>query len=524
MYREQQLYDVLGDTFSARATSAPERAAVVESMLRMVAKLSRMGAWAVELPSMKVSWSREVRATHEVDADFDPTLDEAIGFCVPEHVPLMMAAFRACAQQGQPFDLELQIRTAKGQLRWVRVLAEAIRDAGGEVIKVQGVCLNLSRRKAAAERQRLLAERLSSTLEAMSDAFVMLDRRLHITFMNAQAELLLECRRDELLGKLVWEGFPAAVGTEVERECRRALAENIPTSFEAFYPHLGKWAQVRIHPSPEGLGVYFHDITEAVQGRQALQSLNEDLEQRVERRTRDLQAMASEMEAFLYSIAHDLRAPLASVNGYAAVLQESEADRLTERGKNYLAKLCSASQRMDAMVSGLLGLAKLAQVPVERSTFDLSACARQILAGHAAADPGRSVESVVDGNLRVCADRLLLQQAMEKLLANAWKFTSLKPHARIQVGQERTPDGETAYFVRDDGAGFDMAYAGRLFEVFSRQHGVTEFPGIGVGLAAVKKIVEKHGGRIWAQAMPGEGATFFFTCPAPEARKAGAGS
>jgi signal transduction histidine kinase len=235
------------------------------------------------------------------------------------------------------------------------------------------------------------------------------------------------------------------------------------------------------------------------------------------RTNRELQqsqnALASanrELEAFSYSVSHDLRAPLRSISGFSQALVEDEADRLDERGHDYLKRIQGATQRMSQLIDDLLSLARVSRGELLRSTARLGEIARSCADLLQQTEPARAVEWVIPQDLRGDADAHLIKIVFENLLANAWKFTRKQPQARIEVGQ-RSDDGERIYFVRDNGAGFDMAQAGKLFAPFQRLHSTAEFEGTGVGLATVQRIVHRHGGRIWAEGAVGEGATVFFT-------------
>jgi hypothetical protein len=237
-----------------------------------------------------------------------------------------------------------------------------------------------------------------------------------------------------------------------------------------------------------------------------------DLEQRVCDRTAQLEAANAELEAFSYSVSHDLRAPLRHIDGFSGLLLE-HADALDDTGRDYLQRIRRATGRMNQLIEDLLKLSRITRTEVRKETADLTRMAREIAADLQAGAPDRRAEFAIEEDLRANGDPRLLRVALENLLSNAWKYTARKAQARIEVGHTREGEDEAAYYVRDDGAGFDMAYAGKLFGAFQRLHAESEFAGTGIGLATVARIVHKHGGRIWAEAAAGQGATFFFTLP-----------
>lgn len=235
--------------------------------------------------------------------------------------------------------------------------------------------------------------------------------------------------------------------------------------------------------------------------RRNLQELNDDL-----------RSHATELEAFSYSVSHDLRAPLRSIDGFSQALLEDYADRLDETGRQYLGRVRAATVRMGTLIDDLLKLSRVTRAEMTREPVDVSALTESIIADLRREFPEREVEVVIEPGILVEGDSKLLHIALDNLLSNAWKFTGQRRPARIEFGL-REVGGERACFVRDNGAGFDMAYANKLFGPFQRLHAPTEFPGTGIGLAIVHRIILRHGGRIWVEAAVGNGATFYFTLP-----------
>jgi light-regulated signal transduction histidine kinase (bacteriophytochrome) len=221
-------------------------------------------------------------------------------------------------------------------------------------------------------------------------------------------------------------------------------------------------------------------------------------------------ASNKELEAFSYSVAHDLRAPLRSIDGFSQALVEDCGDNLPPEGKTYIGHLRQSAQHMARLIDGLLSLSRLGRTAINRSRIDLASIARTVVEHLRRDNPDRQVEVVIPAELFASGDAEMIEMVFENLLNNAWKFTGGREQAHIEVGQTLT-DGRQVYFVRDDGAGFDMNYAGKLFAVFQRLHTLSEFEGTGIGLANVERIIRRHGGRIWGEGEVGRGATFYFT-------------
>jgi signal transduction histidine kinase len=247
-----------------------------------------------------------------------------------------------------------------------------------------------------------------------------------------------------------------------------------------------------------------------------LEEANRDLERRVAERTAELEAANQHLEAFSYSVSHDLRSPLRAISGFSDALAEECAAALGQEGLQHLERVRGGVRRMGELIDGMLALSRVMKVELRRVPVDLSAIAEEVGHDVRASTPERAAEFVIQMGLRAMGDPALLRAVLTNLFENAWKFTAHCAKARIEFGQRGVEAGRPVFFLRDNGAGFDMQYADKLFGVFQRLHRQEEFPGTGVGLATVQRIVIRHGGRIWAEARRDEGATFFFTLPAPD--------
>jgi PAS domain S-box-containing protein len=250
-----------------------------QQMLSMAGRLAHVGAWSVELAADRVTWSDALAAIHDEPAGFMPTLEQAIGYYAPEHIELMWASFRRCAGEGTPFDVEHEIITARGRRVWVRAIGEAVRDSGGVIRRVQGALQDLTEQKQAEQHTRRLALRLKNTLESISDGFFTVDREWRYTYVNGRAVEQMRQAEEDLVGRVMWEVFPRALGTPFESGYRRAMAGEAGIAFEAMYEPWNAWISVNCYPTEEGLSVYFRDVTLARDGRQRLELLEACLSQ-----------------------------------------------------------------------------------------------------------------------------------------------------------------------------------------------------------------------------------------------------
>jgi len=381
-------------------------------------------------------------------------------------------------------------------------LADVARQANQMAVSLE----RLGREHTRAEAK------FRALLESAPDAMVIVGPDGRIALVNAQTEKLFGYRRSDLVGVdaavLVPERHRGKTNSHGGGYFRDADGHASGAAVERYgRRHDGFEFPIEVSLSPietdDGTLVSsaIRDITQRKQTEAALKLSNREL------------------EAFSYSVAHDLRAPLRAINGYAMSLVEDVADKLDGEAKTYLERIGASAERMGELIDALLSLARVSRTNLKREAVDLSSLARSTIAQLRAGSGRRDVDVVVGDDLRTSGDSQLLRALLENLLGNAWKFTSKQTAARIEFGCERRDSAAPVFFVRDNGAGFDMAYAEKLFAPFQRLHSADEFPGTGIGLATVHRIVERHGGRIWAEGSSGAGAVFRFTLT--EAKEAG---
>ena len=424
-------------------------------------------------------------------------------------------AYQGLLERGEVAQVERVFRTHSGVEKIFLTSAGLIELEGST--RVLTILLDITERKRAEEALRRSEERFARVFRS-SPAAIAITRYAdgRILEVNEAWTRMFGYSPEEIIGHTTGE-LGAWVGT---------ARDEILAALDAGEPVNGVEMRHR-RKSGEILDVLFSadliefdgekcllstlvDITARNRAEAEVRRLNETLERRVRERTAELLAANRELESFSYSVSHDLRSPLRAMHGFSSILMNEHASRLDPDAQSLLQRVSAAGMRMSELVDGLLILSRLTQQELRREPVDLSALAAALARDLHQAHPDRRAEFVIAGGINVTADPAMMRNMMENLIGNAWKYTARMPLARIEFGRAEH-EGNPALFVRDNGAGFDMGYADRLFGAFQRMHSPQEFEGTGIGLATVQRIVHRHGGRIWAISAPNQGTTFFFT-------------
>ena len=359
-------------------------------------------------------------------------------------------------------------------------------------------------------------ERQRTILDSIETGIVVIDpQQLQVVDVNPAAARMIGLPQENIVGCRCSQFFCDGNGEPCQ------LHESVPsraaTEQSLQTEHRGQIAIIKtvvpvVLDGRQHLLESFADITETKRAQDKIRRLNEELEEKVAQRTSALEALVAEFESFAYCVSHDLRAPLRSIDGFTQILLDTCSDQLDDTGKDCLHRVHVASQRMALLIDDILKLSRLARSEMTYQDVDLSALAHDITQECRKRDPDRQVEFVVASGISARGDPTLLRTVLENLLGNAWKFTSGHERARIEFGRTEV-EGQPICFVRDDGAGFDMDYGSKLFGPFQRLHTTDEFPGTGIGLASVKRIINRHAGRVWGTGEVDKGACFYFYLP-----------
>ncbi|MFB9358192.1 sensor histidine kinase [Actinoplanes nipponensis] len=366
-------------------------------------------------------------------------------------------------------------------------------------------------------------EQLMALIDHTSAVIYMRDADGRYLLVNREYERLFRLRREDIVGLTDHDLFPGDVADAFRANDLLAFARGFPVQMEEEAPGedgLRTYVTVKF-PLTDAAGTSYAvcgistDITERKLAEQEVRRLNDELEMRVRERTAELEASTRELDAFAYSVSHDLRAPLRSVAGFSQILLEDHSDALGEQARQYLDRIQANVARMAQMIDDLLHLSRATRVELRREPTDLAGLAREIATELRGRDPDRDAEFDIPDRLVAQGDPHLIRLVLQNLMGNAWKFTAHRGDAVIRLsGHEH--DGVDVFSVQDNGAGFDMRYAHKMFQPFQRLHSASEFEGTGIGLAIVHRIVTRHGGQIHARSEPGQGAIFRFSLtPSP---------
>jgi PAS domain S-box-containing protein len=487
-----------------------------EERLRLAIDGAQLGTWHWNLESHELVWSASCVAMFGLPPGTKMSYEAFRAALHPDDRARTDEAVERSLREGTGYDIEYRAVWPDGTEHWIAAKGRGYFNAAGKAVRMEGVVLDVTGRKRAEEALRESEERFRTLIEQACDAFYLHDGDGRFLEVNRQACESLGYTREELLGMCVfdveqdfdlrkaqqaWEQGEPGKAYTVQGHQRRKDGTAFPVEVRLSAYYMGGQ---KLH-----LGLA-RDITERKRAEEEIRHLNEELEQRVVDRTAQLLAANQELEAFTYSVSHDLRAPLRHISGFSKLLTEEYGSTLAPEAQHHLQRIQEGTLRMGMLVDDLLNLARMGRRHLSLQVSGLKSVVDELIKELQPEYEGRQIEWRIGELPFVECDPGLMKQVFQNLLSNALKFTRPRAQSVIEVGQ-KNENGSQVVFVRDNGVGFSMKYANKLFGVFQRLHRAEDFEGTGVGLATVQRIVQKHGGRVWAEAELDKGATFYFT-------------
>ncbi|MEQ1528418.1 MAG: ATP-binding protein [Methylococcales bacterium] len=490
-----------------------------ELALKTAQRLANIGSWHWDVVTDTHTWSAEVYNIYGRDPALAPAdYQEAATYFTPKSWAKLATAVEKCLKEQLSYECDAEVVRPDGEHRWVVARGQAGCAADGGLVDLYGTVQDITERKQAEENLRKSQAQLKIFIKHAPISTAMLDREMN--YLSTSGRWLQEFSTgySELLGRNHYQVHPD-IPAEWKIIHQQALAGATLKNDDDLWirkdgsKHWLRWAVLpwtNENGEIGGIIISTEDITDRKLAEQEVLRLNANLEQRIAERTAELSIANHELDSFAYAVSHDLRAPLRAMSGFSQALSEDYGEQLQGEAKTYLQQISLASEKMSALIDGLLALSRSVRGALRCDDIDISALSERLLRELLQHEPNRQVSFKVQPGLNVHGDMCMIEIVMTNLLHNAWKYTLNTPGAHIRVYAEQRHDSRYIC-VADNGAGFDCAYANRLFQPFQRLHRQEEFPGIGIGLATVQRIVTRHGGRIEATSEPGKGAIFSFT-------------
>ena len=423
------------------------------------------------------------------------------------------------AGESVPDKYDIHLIAKSGEERWMD-LSITLTDYQNQPTAI-ATGIDITERKKAEEKIAHSEAELRNILDNLQDTYYRTDLEGRILRASKSVYDLLGYREEEMLGTKLADLYVDSLGREQflqllqqnkgvvknhEAELRRKDGSVVWVSTNAHY-YFDQDGNIK------GVEGNTRDITDIIHSREHLQDQHNHLEELISERTLELAAANRELESFCYSVSHDLRAPLRTIDGFSQILLEDYAPKLDDTSRDYLNRVRSGAQRMGRLIDDLLKLSRISSGGLNKITINLSNMAQEIAEGLRLSDKQRQAEIIIEPDMYCRGDQGLMRVVLENLFSNAWKYTRHQQQQTKIEFSRKNQDGSTVFFIKDNGAGFDMNYVNKLFNAFQRLHPSGEFEGSGIGLATVHRIIQRHGGKIWAEGEPGKGATFYFSLP-----------
>ena len=477
----------------------------LEALHNKATNLARIGGFDFDLVKKTGNWSAVMKEIHEVDDDFEVGFENGLIFYEGETRELILQKMAELMETGIPFDIEVEIVTARKNSKWVRIICEA-EFLGDKIVRIYGSCQDIdTRRKTEFAGKKALEER-NTILESIDDAFFAVDKNWVVTYWNKMAELVLYRRKDEVLGRNLWEVYSDSIESESSRQYHTAMDTGHATHFEDYYPALHKWYEISAYPSDSGLSVYFKDVTERKTTEIQLNELNDSLS----KQTKELKISNAELEQFAYVASHDLQEPLRMVTSFLTQLENKYGGIIDDKGKKYIYFAVDGAKRMRQIILDLLEFSRVGRTEDNIEEVNLNKLINDVLILFRKQIEETNAVITVAHLPTLQTYKSPMRQIFQNLIGNSLKYQQQGSIPVIEVSYEET-EQHWEFSVKDNGIGIDAEYFDKIFIIFQRLHNKDQYSGTGMGLAVTKKIVESMGGNIWVASEEGKGSTFHFT-------------
>lgn len=494
----------------------------IEANLAEAKRIANFGHWKWDIGTNKQIWSKEIYSIYGRELDLPPaSYQEVSDYFTVESWVKLAAAVEKCLAEGLAYQCDAEVVRSDGNHRWIIARGEAIRDADGRIIALHGMVQDITERKLAEVALQESKDQLKLFIEYAPASLAMFDREMRYLALSQRWRNDYFVGERDLIGFCHYDIFPD-ISDEWKAIHRRCLSGEIIRADEDRFERIdGRilWLRWEVRPwylasgIIGGIVIFTEDITHQKKTEEALQQLNANLEKRIAERTTELKTLNQSLESFVYSVSHDLKAPLRGVEGYSRLLEEDYFERLDDEGRLFIRNIRAGVTRMNELINDLLAYSRMERCKLESNVLDLAALVHQGLAECDADMASHQIEVVANlPPTQAYGDRDGLALVLRNLLENAIKFSKHSSHPRIECGITKD-NHKITLWIRDNGIGFDMKYNHRIFEIFERLHRQEDYPGTGIGLALVKKAMQRMGGEVWARSAPGEGATFYLQLP-----------
>ena len=482
-------------------------------------QLAHIGNWELDLISNTLKWSDEIFRIFEIDQEqFQPSYEGFLNSIHPDDREAVNQAYSDSLKAKTPYNISHRLLMKDGRVKYVNEYCQTDFDEQGKPLRSIGVVQDVTEYRKFEDEQFKTASEWKQAMDSINDAIYLVGLDDRVIRANKAFYQLTGMKAEQVIGQDINqimhpEGEPVPCPV-----CQaRKACENMLLVMEANHPDNPTEYPIEImlrvirdtQEEPVSILMKIRDLTQQRETEDKLRQHQERLEVEVKKRTAELTQVNKELESFSYSISHDLRAPLRAINGFASALSEDYAEKLDDTANNYLARISAGANRMSTLIDDLLMLSRINRQQLKRTSCNLSNMANKIKQQLAEQHPRNNLQWQIHEQLETDCDENLLCIALENMFSNALKYSGKKDQAVIEFSY-KLQNGKTVFYIRDNGVGFDMQYVGKLFGAFQRLHG-KEFEGTGVGLATVQRIIHRHGGKIWAEAEVGKGATFYFT-------------